>query len=303
MRVISYWNGKLPEVTELHFRSFLVHHDQRVEYCLYLEEGSTVAEAMKWLHEEPRIQIRYVKLQKELAPIGLDHLLDPPGPRGGKLLNVVVAVYRRWLKVLGNRVAFAASPQRAPIGWRTKPFGYTPRYSSLWNSPVINKEMMSDLFRILYSTTLPGNTLYVDLDVAFCVDVRSFTASRAFVYRWQHWPFGNSAIMYVPDDSPIKQGALVSLVRELGTPLPWIVFADRHCKRIDVDIVECAKFDPFWVENPFGIGDFDAFFEARPDSQARAEFVMRNCLMFHWHNNWSAVRHPGSAYDLMLRAL
>jgi hypothetical protein len=219
------------------------------------------------------------------------------------LRTVVVAAYRRWLKLMGNRVAFLASPRRALMGWRTKPFGYTPRYSPFWNSPIVNKAMMGDLFRILYSTTLPDDTLYVDLDVAFCADVRSFTAKRPFVYRWQHWPFGNSAVMYVPSDSRIKQGALASLCRELGTPLPWIVFADRHCKRIDMDIVECAKFDPFWVENPFGVGNFGDFFEARPDSQARAEFVMRNCLMFHWHNHWSAAPKPGSAYDLMLRAL
>lgn len=304
LHVISYWNGVLPDITELHFRSFLAYHDESVAYCLYLEEGSSISEKMAWLHDEPRIQIRYINLKEALTAVGLDHLLEPTSPRAENFRNAWNAVYRRWLKIVGNRVPFAASPRPALLGWRTKPFGYTPRYSRLWNSPIINKAMMGDLFRILYSTILAEDTFYVDLDVAFCVDVRSFIADRSFIYRWQKWPFGNSAVMYVPAGASIKRdGSLVALCRKLGTPLPWVLFSDKYCRQIDMDIADCAKFDPFWVDNPFGVGNFGAFFEALPDSEARARFIQENCWMFHWHNHWSAVRISGSPYDMLLKAL
>lgn len=302
VKIISYWTGILPEITELHFRSYLAHHDENVTYHLYLEEGSTLAKKIAWLQDQQGIQIHYINLQKELGQIGLSHLLEPPHPQGARLLKAARRGYRRWLKLMGNRVAFEKSPRRVPLGWQTKAFGYTPRYSKLWNAPDLSKTMMGDLFRILYSTVLQESTLYVDLDTVFCADVRTFTGHQPFVYRWQELPCGNNAVIFVPRDSPIKQGALAALCKQLGTPLPWILFADKHCKLLDIKILPCAQFDPFWVTNPFGIAEFEFFFAARPDSHERAKFITQNCYMYHWHNQWFTTAQPDSTYDILLRA-
>jgi|GEM_PF-4291022 len=60
----GYWSGDLPEVTELHFRSFL-HYHPHSNYDLWLDidTASNLPSKMDWLAHHPQIHLRYFSLQ------------------------------------------------------------------------------------------------------------------------------------------------------------------------------------------------------------------------------------------------
>lgn len=297
LTVFSYWNGTVPQICDLHFRSFLFHGGPDVTYRLYLERGSGLDASLAWIQQEPRIQIEFISLKQELRRDGLDYLAHESSAAQRLISRVVGKCSKLLLRANENR----ESPARRPLGWELHPFRYVPRATALLGVPNLNPPMLADLFRVIYSTRIATDSLYVDVDTCFLRNPREFCNDHAFLYRWEHFHFGNSAVLYVPAGSPLKQGSMLQAVRQFGTPLPWVLFNDETCRELGLEIQPCSRFDPFWIENPLNVRDFEDFFRVSSKSSMITGFLGENCPVYHWHNNWKTVAEPGSPYDILLR--
>jgi len=80
-------------------------------------------------------------------------------------------------------------------------------------------------------STNPEPCLYVDLDVAFTADLTRQCADKAWAYRWETFPFANSAILYLPQE--LEHGTHPQ-GQQLENFLPWILFADHVCSELGV---------------------------------------------------------------------
>jgi hypothetical protein len=100
--------------------------------------------------------------------------------------------------------------------------------------------------RIIISSIVPGHTFYADIDVAFPRPLDWILSHRSFVYRWETFAYANSALMSVTADSDIKGGALLRLLAQDGSVLPWVLFNDVNCRACDLDILPCDRLDLQW---------------------------------------------------------
>jgi hypothetical protein len=155
--------------------------------------------------------------------------------------------------------------------------------------------------RIIISSIVPGHTFYADIDVAFPRPLDWILSHRSFVYRWETFAYANSALMSVTADSDIKGGALLRLLAQDGSVLPWVLFNDVNCRACDLDILPCDRLDLQWSRVGPNGPQYDAFFDWGATSAADLAFLKDRFDAVHWHNKWRRVPDPGRPYDLWLR--
>jgi hypothetical protein len=289
----GYWSGRLPAVTELHFRSFLHHHpDARYELWLDDDHGSAIdAASLQWLKDHPRIAVRRFSLNALIEK----HVSERP-----------VCSYDRFGGL--RRVARALHRKLAPRGARGHAcdhpvFGLTYKHSSrLFAGFNVNKAYRGDLARALIPLEhYKGSCLYVDLDTCFLSDLRAICGPTAWTYRWEKYDFANSAILYLPD--PAFSAALVAKGRAIGCFLPWVLFTDACCNELGVHVHPTRDFDPLWDPASLLYGDPKRFFCKR-DQLALDLYALalERHLAIHWHNNWQTTPEPTSIYAGLLKA-
>jgi hypothetical protein len=290
----GYWSGQLPEVTELHFRSFLHHHpDARYELWLDADDGSAIAAAsLQWLKSHPRIVLREFSLnaliEKHLGVGPVSTYERFSTPRG-----LVRKIHRKFAPRWTRR-----NTVDHPI------FGRTYKHSSrLFPGFSANKAYRGDLARALiplehYPTIA---SLYADLDTCFLSDLRAICQDSAWTYRWEKFGFANSAILYLPDAGFCQ--ALVARGRSIGCFLPWVLFTDEICEDLGIHVHPARDFDPLWDPGSLLYSDPKHFFCAR-NQLALDLFALAHerHLAIHWHNNWRTRPAPTSLYVGLLKA-
>lgn len=293
VRFFGYWSGALPCVTELHFRSFLQHHPG-ARYDLWLDEdhASTIAEpALQWIADHPRIDVRRFSLDRLIEK----HVSERPVADYDRF-----ATARRLARAVHRKVAPGWSRRRC---WPHELFGLTYKHSSrLFDGFTRNKAYRGDLARCLVPVEHYAQPcLYVDLDLCFLTDLRPLCGARGFSYRWEHYGFANSAVLYLP--GPQASRALMQRGRELECFLPWILFTDANCAALGLDVHPAAWFDPLWDPTSILSGDADRFFAPMPDVAAATRRLLgEGHRAIHWHNRWRAVPAEDSIYSALLRA-
>jgi hypothetical protein len=182
-------------------------------------------------------------------------------------------------------------------------FGLTYKHSSmLFSGFTRNKAYRGDLARCLIALEhYPDASLYVDLDVCFTSDLTTQCGDKAWAYRWETFPFANSAILYLPNKT--WSAALTRKGNELENFLPWILFADHVCSELGVVVHPTKLFDPLWDPTSLLYGDTARFFGPRENLALDMHaLATERHLAIHWHNNWKTVPAPNSIYSGLLRA-
>ena len=288
----GYWSGRLPAVSQLHFRSFLAHHPDST-YELWLDEdtGSRIdAPELQWLMSHPRIRIR---------PFSLNALVEqhvdprPVANRGWeRLRRVAYAVHRK--------IAPSWSRQKA---WDHEQFGLTYMHSSRL-FPGFERDLTyrGDMARFLVPLRhYPQASLYCDLDICFTSDLTRLCEASGFVYRWESFGFANNAIVYMPNAT--WSAALARKANAIETFRPWILLSDNHCAELGLTILPARQFDPLWDSTSLLYGDTARFFGPRDNLALDMHALStERHLAIHWHNNWKTVPAPSSIYSGLLKA-
>lgn len=187
------------------------------------------------------------------------------------------------------------------FGHRHPVMPFTPRRNRWLGGPPLQPAILSDYVRVLVGSVVPAHTLYTDIDFAFPRPLDWILDRKSFVYRWERYGFANSALMALAPGSAGKRGALVAMVKALGTPIPWILFSDANCRALGLEILPCDRIDPLWSATYESGPKFQEFFTSAGDPAGTLRRLRAGFDAVHWHNRWDVLPEPGSPYDLWLR--
>ena len=289
----GYWSGLLPEVTELHFRSFLHYHPHN-DYDLWLDidTASNFPAKMDWLAHHPQIHLRYFSLQALIDRYVINTPLPDNNPDTA-LKNFIRAQHKR--KIL--RWINLRSKMHPAIG-------VTYQHSSpLFRGFLHNLAYRGDLARCLIPLEhYQGSSLYVDLDICFLSNLLDLCQDRAFAYRWENHTFANNAVLYTPNQTHSQK--VIKKGNVLETFVPWHLFTDDICEELGIDIYPTNLFDALWDDSSLLRNDIDLFFKDSAMSKVIVEDLFKKGYRVnHWHNNWKTVPDTGSPYHLLLQQL
>ncbi len=285
----GYWSGVLPPVTELHFRSFIHHHPES-SYDLWLDDDadSSLSLNMNWLNDHPRINIRHFSLQALI-----NHYVKPK-----QSPNHQPKVWHEWLRQQHKRKIFRKINLQS---WVHPAIGVTYKHSSpLFKGFEHNLAYRGDLARCLIPVEYYRQpSLYVDLDICFLSNLLDLCQGSGFAYRWEEFTFANSAVLFTPNIDAAK--AIVAKGNEIETFIPWHLFTDEICQRLNIHIHPTNLFDPGWDKTSLLREDIGLFFRKSKESKAIVqELFDKSYRVNHWHNNWKTVPELGSPYQLLL---
>jgi len=286
----GYWSGVLPPVTELHFRSF-IHHHPHSKYDLWLDDDahSSFSPEMNWLNDHPQINIRRFSLQTLI-----DQYVHPKqSPKHQP------KVWHEWLRQQHKRKIFRKINLQS---WMHPAIGVTYKHSSpLFKGFAHNLAYRGDLARCLIPVhNYQQPSLYVDLDICFLSNLLDLCQGSGFAYRWEEFTFANSAVLFTPNTDAAK--AIIAKGNELETFIPWHLFTDDICAKLNIHIYPTNLFDPGWDRSSLLRNDVGLFFKNSPQSTAIVdEFFTKAYRVNHWHNHWQTIPEDGSPYQQLLK--
>lgn len=285
----GYWSGVLPEITELHFRSFIHHHpDSTYDLWLDTDNQSLLHPNMSWLENHPQINIRHFSL-REL----IDQYVTPK-----QAVNHTEKLWYEWVRKQHKRKIFRWINLQS---WIHPAIGVTYKHSSpLFKGFAHNLPYRGDLARCLIPTHYYEQpSMYVDLDICFLSNLLELCQGSGFAYRWEEFSFANSAVLYTPNKKAAQ--AIVARGNIIETFIPWHLFTDEICQELGIYIYPTNLFDPGWDKSSLLRNDVSLFFKNTSQSTAIVdELFTKGYRVNHWHNNWKTVPEDGSPYKKLL---
>lgn len=290
--VFSYWAGSLPNISELHFRSFRANNPG-VKYVLHLDSTAKYssfvnAHLMKVLLDCD-IEVKSYSLEQEMAEVGVP-AFPVPYPR------IVQRIGRRFLKsaahFLHNRSNF-----NIPGMYFSDELGWTLWHKSRFSNLIEDLAYRSDLFRtIKLIKTTDRHFIYSDIDISFCRPLKEMKIQKSFTSQWGTSNFANTAFLLIQSSNGIAR-TLIHKEITLGKPaLPWILFTREFCETINLNILDINLFDPAWTTGSSIEGRSDLFFSDGPHVEIFLREVELRNWMVHWHNQWSTAPQVNSPY-------
>lgn len=285
----GYWSGVLPPVTELHFRSFIYHHPHHT-YDLWLDDDahSSLSTQMHWLNDHPQINIRRFSLQALI-----DQYVQPKQSSKHQ-----PKAWHEWLRQQHKRKIFRKINLQS---WMHPAIGVTYKHSSpLFKGFAHNLAYRGDLARCLIPVhNYQQPSLYVDLDICFLSNILDLCQGSGFAYRWEEFTFANSAVLFTPNIDVAK--AIVAKGNEIETFIPWHLFTDDICAKLNIHIYPTNLFDPGWDRTSLLRNDVGLFFKKTAQSTAIVdELFTKGYRVNHWHNHWQTIPEDGSPYQQLL---
>jgi hypothetical protein len=284
--VFGFWTGKLPEISRLHFLTVSRALPPGSRYVLLVDEGEIPTSLLNLL-SECRVDIVNINLRKLLCEVGLAKL------------HRQTRLSRKW-KLARKYPRISSWLRLAHYDPRV---GFDPRFNFLLGGPPEHPVMNSDYARVVVSSIVPVDSLYVDIDFAFTRSLGWILQHDSFIYRWERLSYGNSALMFVRKESPIKHGILIEILSREGTAKCRVLLQERNCQACGLNLLSCDRLDPLWSETNPSEPNFDEFFRCDHDSAERLRALQSEFDAVHWHNRWKETAEPGSPYDLWVREL
>ncbi len=291
----GYWSGELPQLAQLHFRSFLRHHpDARYELWLDIDAGSAVdAPELQWLKLHPRVQLRGFSLNRLIGKhMGIDVEAASAPSRLRRLRRAVHAVHRVVRPGWTRRKA-----------WDHEVYGLTYMHSSrLFPGFAADRTYRADVARLLIAREHYAQpSVGCSLDVCFTGDLTPLCGAAAFVFRRQRHGFADNAIVYLPGASWSE--ALARKAIAIETFRPWILLSDETCAELGIALHPGRLIDPLRDDTSLLYGDTAKFFGSRKNLalDLHALSIERH-LAIHWHGQWDAVPARTSIYAGLLKA-
>jgi hypothetical protein len=286
--VFSFWTGKLPEISRIHFLTMARALPEDSRYVLFVDKA-TLSSSMLELLGRCKVDVVAIELPQLLLETGLGKFASKT-PLSAKWGSV-------W-RALGDHKHLTKFSR---LGHYHPTFRFVPRYNILLGSPPVDATTSANYLRVVVSSIVQTDTLYTDVDFAFSRPLDWIYKHQSFVYSWERRPFANNALMSVRKESPIKTGALIDLLKREGTARSYILFSEANCRACDLEILSCDRLDPRWsATTPMGPR---FFFIGNDQSQETLRILRTEFDAIHWHNRWDEVPDSGSPCDLWLREL
>ena len=109
-------------------------------------------------------------------------------------------------------------------------------------------------------------------------------------------------MLYTPNKKAAQ--AIVDQGNAIETFIPWHLFTDANCQRLNIHIYPTNLFDPGWDRNSMLRNDVGLFFKKTAQSTAIVdELFIKGYRVNHWHNNWKTIPEVDSPYQQLLRQL
>jgi len=300
--VFSYWCGKLPLNTLLHFYSFR-KMNRNVKYTLYLEtdrgfEGFISDDISKQL-DKLGIEVEYVSLSRMQQKV--------PGLQQPRFLKVYsVSIFRKLrnfflrfiLSPIGRQLARGGIYKIGNL-YTHKIFGMTPNHRSVFSLSYDNLTFRSDIFRIIKLLDhFEVSAMYLDLDVFVNIEITENRFRESFVFRWDKFEFANNAGIFVHSKDLSFRSYLKEFLSSQQPLQGWFLFSEKSIRKLNLFCLPCEVTDPYWSNL---LKDFVSpvdFFKQKSSSLMNYEFIISTFLFAHWHNNWTTEVEIGSIYDL-----
>lgn len=300
--VVSYWSGHLPQVAKLHFESFRAMRGS-YSYILFFDSDIIPLPPQEEIYNVigDDIDVRFFSLNELMLRHGVKvpAARMPPFSRGLAALDkIFVGAFHRLSHGRHSSRSGAMGPR---AGWHPR-FGYSQGHTLPYSLFKTNLPFRSDLFRCLVPQDFPSaDILYTDLDICFIRPLEEILTGEAFTYRWGDEDFANSAFLYLPTNSGKAAPFLLRALRTGLSPIPWVMFDEKNCLEMDLEIYPVDLFDPGWSRESVSFGSSDLFFQNDLRSGELMNEVLEKNLVVHWHNHWAEAPEPGSTYDLLLQ--
>lgn len=303
---MSYWAGKIPENSELHFRSFAHNRGPNDSYKLYLDEhficDSSIPDALVWLRNEPWFEFENIDLEKLMQENGLrkfsywkqNYFFIVIRRSKLFLLNFLAKRFHRIL-TLENKFVFFKARYVPSVGFS---LNHADSFSGLAN----HLTYRADLFRtlILSQGDENYNLLYADLDICFLKPLKDFFSMNPYTSRWGTEDFANTCLLFVPHHANSMKG-LVQELQKTSSAWPWTLYSKENCLKYGIDIKPLNVLDPIWDRDFAAPGSDSSFFSDPQVADRWIAWLDEHSLTYHWHNNWATQRHPESTYEILLR--
>lgn len=291
VRFFGYWSGIVPEIAELHFRSFLFHHPDSC-YDLWLDEdtSSGLCQQLDWLNVHPQIHVHYFSLYQLIRTYikSPEHLF--------KKNNIFKMLIRR----LHRRKLFCSLDITS---FNSSIFGVSYKHSSpFYVSELNDSTYRADIARCLIPMhEFDAGSIYADLDVCFIKNMLDLCTLNGFVYRWENLNFANNAIIYCPNRE--LSGRIIMKGNEIESFRPCFLFENGICSELGIQIFTAELFDPLWNRHSVMFNNGDLFFkDTKYSATIIDELFNGKYFAVHWHNRWQAIAENNSPYELLLAA-
>ena len=303
--VVSYWAGTVPQITLLHFISFL-KFSQGERYVLFLDSrgdfASKVHKDLEWVLSHPSFEILEINLEELLKIHGVPAFSRWSGSIVDRVGRKIIDNYYRL--VLHPRNINPLKKMLAPNARKVTDsrLGYTSTHTRLFSGLKDHLTYRADLFRSLILAEHPElNIFYVDLDICF---LRSFTAwdwSKSWTSQWGVEEFANTACLFSPKTDVRGRETILKNLRRTASAWPWSLYSKANCDEAGLEIMGIENFDPPWTPESLICGRSDLFFKAGLHAQGTFDELVSGYFLAHWHNQWNVIPEPGSPFKLRLQ--
>jgi hypothetical protein len=306
MLVVSYWCGDLPRVSELHFRSFL--SDENVSYKLYIDTDKSKGliqsfpAEISWIESMANLEVKYFSLDELLTKHNIHHFSPWKNTLWMKSIRRILSYAFRNIYQLAMRLRINLDGVKVPgfgsfssIGhWS---FTHAAPFSGLSD----HLTYRSDLFRSVIALEFPErDLLYVDVDTCLVKPIIDWDFGSSFASQWGTGNFANTACLFFSSHSQTRDLVAEKLRYKIAA-WPWVLYSFKNCKDLVIEIRPIKLFDPSWTPGTLLEGNSAGFFHNQFNVKAIVEEIEENCLLAHWHNQWTSVPEPESPYVHLLR--
>jgi hypothetical protein len=302
MIITSYWMGSIPDITKLHFFSFLANNDIEAKYYLYIDRNSPRVDLdnLPSFLEKCGVEVRAVDLESMMERQGV----KPFGFWKNDFFSILIRRLRyaslsRLFRIFNHLALSKYFPSF--FRYANPVIGYTFRHHSSFTGLKQHTTYRSDLFRSLISLEHPDeDVLYVDLDICFIRKFSTWDFDRSFTGPWGTSNFANTAILYLPKKMPELRKKILARLKDSSSAWPWSLYSRKNLDEFGLDVWPIHTIDAAWVSgNPIS-GRPDLFMNGELESAEIVEFLDKNVHCFHWHNQWNAQPRASSPYQVFL---
>lgn len=308
MTVVSYWNGSIPNITELHFKSFLKQNDLNFKYVLFyektkeLEISDLLPKNLLWLIDDDRFILRSISLERLMNDNGVMPFSKWKENFSYKVARKIRKIFSSAIFTLIQKVYTSPQAQNKFNLKFNEFIGLNFSHTSKFTGLSQHLTYRSDVFRSLISSKfVDSSILYVDLDICFTKRFSEYDWSTAFTSPWGKERFANTAILFLPSFQPWVRQGITRKFQLSSSAWPWNLYSESNCKEFGLELRRIEDFDPPWSDHNPSSGDTSAFFESRENSSALVQWVETNSFCFHWHNQWNTTPDKDSPYMRFLR--
>ena len=301
--VVSYWNGNLPKISELHFLSFVRKNDGGFKYYLYIDTDKNincdVFKQAPWIRKYPEIEIKYFSLWTLMEK----YRIKPFNLLNASYFKLFRFVRFKFFHFVCRYLTIRKSRyfKKYVINHYNEAVGFSFSHEEYFSCLSEHLTYRSDCFRSLIANEYPNESvLYVDLDICFIKKFSEINWSNSFTSPWGQATFANTSFLFLSLNGAKKRKILLDEFRKISPAWPWILYSEERLRTYEIGLIPIQQIDPAWSAIGPVAGDTQAFMKGQRGTLEICEWLDSNCIAYHWHNQWSLTPDQNSPYGIYM---